>query len=195
MLTGFLTLYVAFVAKAQTDHEPVKQAAMLGLVGAAAAIGNFAGNATGARLELGKPAIVILRCTAAATAVTIVAALTDSLLTAALVALVASCASALAKVSLDASLQSDLPPESIASGFGRSETVLQLCWVLGGTAGVLLPTEFWLGFTVVSVVLTLGLVQTFLTYRGKTLLPGFGGNRPEHADQEITDSYHRQNVS
>ena len=195
VLTGFLTLYVAFVAKAQTDHEPVKQAAMLGLVGAAAAIGNFAGNATGARLELGKPAIVILRCTAAATAVTIVAALTDSLLTAALVALVASCASALAKVSLDASLQSDLPPESIASGFGRSETVLQLCWVLGGTAGVLLPTEFWLGFTGVSGVLTLGLVQTFLTYRGKTLLPGFGGNRPEHADQEITDSYHRQNVS
>ena len=49
VLTGFLTLYVAFVAKAQTDHEPVKQAAMLGLVGAAAAIGNFAGNATGAR--------------------------------------------------------------------------------------------------------------------------------------------------
>lgn len=185
VLTGFLTLYVAFVAKAQTDHEPIKQAAMLGLVGAAAAIGNFAGNATGARLKLGKPAIVVLRCTAAVTFIAIVAAVTDSLLTAALAALVASCASALAKVSLDASLQADLPPESIASGFGRSETVLQLCWVLGGTLGVLLPTEYWLGFTVVSVVLTIGLVQTFLTYRGRSLLPGFGGNRPDHADQEV----------
>ncbi|MGA9870135.1 MAG: MFS transporter, partial [Rhodococcus sp. (in: high G+C Gram-positive bacteria)] len=147
VLTGFLTLYVAFVAKSQTDHEPIKQAAMLGLVGAAAGIGNFAGNASGARMKLGKPALVVLRCTTAVTVVAIVAAVTDSLLTAALAALVASCASALAKVSLDASLQSDLPPESIASGFGRSETVLQLCWVLGGTLGVLLPTEFWIGFT------------------------------------------------
>lgn len=195
VLTGFLTLYVAFVAKAQTEHEPIKQAAMLGLVGAAAAIGNFAGNASGARLKLGKPAIVVLRCTTAVTVISIVAAITDNLLTAALAALVASCASALAKVSLDASLQSDLPPESIASGFGRSETVLQLCWVLGGTMGVLLPTEFWLGFTVVSVVLTIGLAQTFLTYRGKSLLPGFGGNRPDHADQEVPDSRTRQNVS
>ncbi|OZF05650.1 MFS transporter [Rhodococcus sp. 14-2686-1-2] len=188
ILTGFLTLYVAFVAKAQTEHEPIKQAAMLGLVGAAAAIGNFAGNAAGARIKLGRPAIVVLRCTTAVTIGAIVAAITGSLLTAALAALIASAASALAKVSLDASLQSDLPPESIASGFGRSETVLQLCWVLGGTMGVLLPTEFWLGFTVVSVVLTVGLVQTFLTYRGKSLLPGFGGNRPDHAEQVIPDA-------
>ncbi len=187
VLTGFLTLFVAFVAKAQTDHEPVKQAAMLGLVGAAAAIGNFSGNASGARIKLGRPAIVVLRCTTAVTAIAIVAAITNSLLTAALAALVASCASALAKVSLDASLQSDLPPESIASGFGRSETVLQLCWVLGGTMGVLLPTEFRIGFAVVSVVLTIGLVQTFLTYRGKTILPGLGGNRPEHAEQQVPE--------
>ncbi|WP_176444123.1 MFS transporter [Rhodococcoides kyotonense] len=195
ILTGFLTLYVAFVAKSETEHEPIKQAAMLGLVGAGAAIGNFAGNAAGARIKLGRPAIVVLRCTAAVTIFAIIAAITDSLLTAALAALVASCASALAKVSLDASLQSDLPPESIASGFGRSETVLQLCWVLGGTLGVLLPTEYWLGFTVVSALLTIGLVQTFLTYRGKSLLPGLGGNRPEHAEQTFPDAATRQNVS
>ncbi|MET4046508.1 MULTISPECIES: MFS transporter [unclassified Rhodococcus (in: high G+C Gram-positive bacteria)] len=195
ILTGFLTLYIAFVAKAQTEHEPIKQAAMLGLVGACAAIGNFSGNAAGARIKLGRPSIMIIRCTFAVTVVAIVAAVTDSLLTAALAALVASCASALAKVSLDASLQSDLPPESIASGFGRSETVLQLCWVLGGTLGVLLPTEYWLGFTVVSILLTIGLVQTILTYRGKTLLPGLGGNRPEHAEQRSPDYSPQENVS
>ncbi|MGW0043557.1 MFS transporter [Rhodococcus sp. NPDC003348] len=184
VLTGFLTLYIAFVAKSRTEHEPWMQAAMLGLVGAAAGIGNFAGNATGARLKLGRPALVVLRCTAAVTVVAILVAFTDSLLTAALAALVASAASALAKVSLDASLQQDLPEESIASGFGRSETVLQLSWVIGGALGVLLPTEYWIGFTVVSVVLVLGLVQTFLTYRGRTLLPGLGGKRPEHVNQE-----------
>lgn len=184
VLTGFLTLYVAFVAKSRTEHEPLVQAAMLGLVGAAAGLGNFAGNATGARLKLGRPAVIVLRCTAAVTVVAILAAVTDSLLTAALAALVASGASALAKVSLDASLQQDLPEESIASGFGRSETVLQLSWVLGGALGVLLPTQYWIGFSVVSVVVTLGLIQTVLTYRGRTLLPGLGGKRPEHVNQE-----------
>ncbi|MDH6280832.1 MFS transporter [Prescottella agglutinans] len=186
VLTGFLTLYIAFVAKANTNHEALMQAATLGLVGAAAGIGNFAGNATGARLELGRPAQVVLRCTIAVTVVAVLVAVTGNLLAAALAALVASGASALAKVSLDASLQQDLPEESIASGFGRSETVLQLSWVIGGALGVLLPTELWIGFTVVSVVLTIGLVQTILTYRGATLLPGLGGRRPEHVNPETT---------
>ncbi|SDC75125.1 MFS transporter [Rhodococcus tukisamuensis] len=186
VMTGFLTLYIAFVAKSRTGHEPLEQAAMLGLVGAAAGIGNFAGNAAGARIKLGRPTVVVLRCTAAVTAVAILVALTDSLLTAALAALVASGASALAKVSLDASLQDDLPEESIASGFGRSETVLQLSWVIGGALGVLLPTQYWIGFSVVSVLLTFGLVQTVLSYRGSSLLPGLGGKRPDVANQEIT---------
>ncbi|WP_218025945.1 MFS transporter [Nocardia miyunensis] len=184
VLTGFLTFYVAFVAKS-TEHRPVHQAAMLGAVGAAAAIGNFAGNATGARMKLGRPALIVLLCTAACTAVAVVAALTDNLLGAALATLVAACASALAKVSLDASIQDDLPPESIASGFGRSETVLQLSWVVGGAGGVLLPTTWWEGFAVVAAVLALGLVQTFVSYRGHSLLPGLGGNRPQHAKQEV----------
>jgi len=184
VLTGFLTFYVAFVAKS-TEHRPVQQAAMLGAVGAAAAIGNFAGNATGARMKLGRPSLIVLECTAACTAVAVLAALADNLLGAAVATLVCACASALAKVSLDASIQDDLPPESIASGFGRSETVLQLSWVIGGAGGVLLPTKWWIGFTVVAGVLALGLVQTFVSYRGHSLLPGLGGNRPQHAGQEI----------
>ncbi|RJO78794.1 MFS transporter [Nocardia panacis] len=184
VLTGFLTFYVAFVAKS-TEHRPLQQAAMLAVVGAAAGIGNFAGNATGARLELGKPAQVVLGCTAACAMIALVATVTNSLLGAALATLVASAASALAKVSLDASIQDDLPPESIASGFGRSETVLQLSWVIGGAAGVLLPTDYWKGFAVVSAILVLGLAQTLLSFRGHSLLPGLGGNRPQHAEQEV----------
>lgn len=187
VLTGFLTLFIAFVAKSKTEHEPLVQAAMLGLIGAAAAIGNFAGNASGARLELGRPALIVVRCTAAVWIIAVIAALTDNLLTAALAALIASAASALAKVSLDASLQHDLPEESIASGFGRSETALQLSWVIGGALGVLLPTEYWIGFTVVAVVLTLGLAQTVLSYRGSSLVPGLGGKRPNLARQEVTE--------
>lgn len=184
VLTGFLTFYIAFVAKA-TEHRPVQQAAMLGLVGAAAAVGNFAGNATGARLRLGRPSLIVVNCTLACTTVATVALILGNLLGAALAALVAAGASALAKVSLDASIQDDLPPESIASGFGRSETVLQLSWVVGGAGGVLLPTDYWKGFAVVSAVLAAGLVQTVLSSRGHSLLPGFGGRRPLHAEQEV----------
>ncbi len=184
VLTGFLTFYIAFVAKA-TEHRPVQQAAMLGLVGAAAAVGNFAGNATGARLRLGRPTLIVVNCTLACTTVATVALILGNLLGAALAALVAAGASALAKVSLDASIQDDLPPESIASGFGRSETVLQLSWVVGGAGGVLLPTDYWKGFAVVSAVLAAGLVQTVLSSRGHSLLPGFGGRRPLHAEQEV----------
>lgn len=186
VLTGFLTLFMAFVAKNTTGQDPLMQAAMLGLVGAAAAVGNFAGNATGARLALGRPALIVLRCTAAVVIVAVVVAATGNVFAAAIAALVAACASALAKVSLDASLQQDLPEESIASGFGRSETVLQLSWVLGGAMGVLLPTELWLGFAVVSVVLILGFVQTIVTYRGGTLLPFLGGRRPEHVSTDTS---------
>ncbi|MFE3188943.1 MFS transporter [Nocardia sp. NPDC059240] len=189
VLTGFLTFYVAFVVKT-TGHHGVQQIAMLGVVGAAAAIGNFAGNATGARMKLGRPQLIVLLCTIACVGSAVAAAVLDSLLGAAVATLIAAGASALAKVSLDAAIQDDLPPESVASGFGRSETVLQLAWVLGGALGVLLPTlwmptMWWKGFAVVSVIMALGLIQTVVSYRGHSLLPGLGGNRPQHAKQEI----------
>ncbi len=186
VLTGFLTLFVAFVAKSRTEHDAVAQASMLGIIGAAAGVGNFVGNMAGARLTFRRPTLIVLQCTIAAVVVTVVAAVTNNLLGATLAALVAACGSALAKVSLDAAIQDDLPPESIASGFGRSETVLQLSWVLGGAAGVLLPTEYWIGFAAIAGVLALGLLQTAISYSGHSLLPGLGGNRPVHADQEVS---------
>ncbi|RDI61435.1 MFS transporter [Nocardia pseudobrasiliensis] len=188
VLTGFLFFYVAFVAKA-TEHVAWRQAAMLGVVGVAAGLGNFAGNATGARLKLGRPALIVVGCTAGCAAISLFATFADNLLGAAAATLVASGASALAKVSLDASIQDDLPPESLASGFGRSETVLQLSWVIGGAGGVLLPTVFWKGFAVVTAVLALGLLQTVVSYRGHSLLPGLGGNRPQHAKQEVSGAH------
>jgi predicted MFS family arabinose efflux permease len=93
-------------------------------------------------------------------------------------------ASAIAKASLDASLQDDLPEESRASAFGRSESVLQLAWVLGGALGVLVYTELWVGFTAISSLLILSLAQTVMSHRGASLIPGFGGNRPVVASPE-----------
>ena len=183
VMVGFLFLYPAFVAKAH-DASGWEQLRILGLIGAAAAIGNFTGNFTAARLTLGHPARLVVRCATAVTAVALVTALTGNLLVAAGATLVTSGASAIAKASLDASLQDDLPEESRASAFGRSESLLQLSWVAGGATGVLIYTDLWVGFTTITAILMLGLAQTIVSYRGESLIPGFGGNRPVLAEQE-----------
>ncbi|WP_137148525.1 MFS transporter [Mycolicibacterium sp. CR10] len=183
VMVGFLFLYPAFVAKAH-DAGGWEQLRILGLIGAAAAIGNFAGNFTAARLSLGHPARLVVRCAIAVTAVALATAVTGNLVVAAGATLITSGASAIAKASLDASLQDDLPEESRASAFGRSESVLQLAWVIGGATGVLIYTDLWVGFTTITAILLLGLAQTIVSYRGESLIPGLGGNRPVLAAQE-----------
>ena len=183
VMVGFLFLYPAFYAKSH-DASGWEQLRILGLIGAAAAIGNFAGNFTSARMKLGHPAQVVVRCTIAVTASALATAVTGSLLVAAIATLITSGASAIAKASLDASLQDDLPERSRASAFGRSESLLQLAWVAGGAIGVLIYTQLSVGFTAVTAVLILGLAQTVVSYRGDSLIPGLGGNRPVLAEQE-----------
>ncbi|ADT97780.1 hypothetical protein Mspyr1_10970 [Mycolicibacterium gilvum Spyr1] len=183
VMVGFLFLYPAFVAKAH-DASGWEQLRILGMIGAAAAIGNFGGNFTAARLKLGHPARLVVRCAIAVTVVALATALTGNLFVAAAATLVTSAASAIAKASLDGSIQDDLPEESRASGFGRSESLLQLAWVAGGATGVLIYTELYAGFTAITAILILGLAQTVLSYRGESLVPGLGGNRPVHAEQE-----------
>ncbi|QZH60966.1 MFS transporter [Mycolicibacterium farcinogenes] len=183
VMVGFLFLYPAFVAKSH-DASGWEQLLILGLIGAAAGIGNFGGNIAAARLKLGHPAQLVVRAAAAVTVVALVTALTGNLLVAAGATLVTSAASAIAKASLDASLQDDLPEASRASAFGRSESVLQLAWVAGGATGVLIYTDLTVGFTTITAVLILGLAQTIVSYRGESLIPGLGGNRPVHAARE-----------
>jgi MFS family permease len=183
VMVGFLFLYPAFVAKSH-EKSGWEQLMILGLIGVAAAVGNFGGNYASARLQLGRPAQLVVRSAIAVTLVALATALTGKLLVAALAALVTSAASAIAKASLDASLQDDLPEESRASAFGRSESLLQLAWVAGGATGVLVYTQLHIGFTVISTILILGLAQTLVSYRGDSLIPGLGGNRPVLAAQE-----------
>ena len=174
VLTGFLMMFAAFAVKAHAEesgHSPFMQLLLLGLIGAAAGVGGFLGNALGSRTQFGHPTQVVLGCLAATLASTIIAAVLAGIVTAAIVGLVGATASALAKVSLDAVIQQDLPEASRASAFGRSETVLQLAWVFGGAIGLLLPPTYWIGFLVVSLLLALGLTQTYLVQRGGSLLP------------------------
>ncbi|WP_252439880.1 MFS transporter [Pseudonocardia humida] len=182
ILTGFLTLFVAFVVKGAGEAEAAaaglpapdasQQLLLIGIVGAAAGLGSFVGNAAGARARFARVDGVILSCIGACVAVATLAAVVPGIATAAVVGLVAATASALAKVCLDAVIQRDLPEESRASAFGRSETVLQLAWVFGGVVGVLLPHDtYWLGFTVVAALVAVSGTQTALVTKGKSMLP------------------------
>ncbi|HEY0637413.1 MAG TPA: MFS transporter, partial [Pseudonocardiaceae bacterium] len=181
LLTGFLTLFVAFVVKAQTEQSAWQQLVLLGMVGAAAGVGSVLGNAVGARQHFGKPDQVIVACVSSVLGVAVLAALIDGITTAVLVGLVGAVASALAKVCLDAVIQNDMSEASRASAFGRTETILQLSWTFGGALGVLLPPTYWLGFAVVSLVLALGTAQTVMAQRGTSLVPRLGGDRPIRA--------------
>jgi hypothetical protein len=80
---------------------------------------------------------------------------------------VSSVTNALGKVSLDAVIQREVPESLRAAAFARSETILQLAWVVGGAFGIALPPTGWLGFTVAAalLVLAVGLIVWSL-YRG-----------------------------
>ena len=178
-LTGFLTLFVAFVVKAQTEAEPTRQLALIALVGAAGGIGAFVGNAVGSHRGFTHPDRLVLGAVGVAATAAGVAALLPGIWAAAALALVAGTCSALAKVALDALIQRDLPERSCASAFGRSETVLQLAWVFGGAVGVLLPHDSYrIGFGVVAGVVLLVAVQAALVSRGWSLVPALAPRTP-----------------
>ena len=175
VLTGFLTLFVAFAVREQSGGDPAAQLVLIGIIGAAAGIGSFAGNAAGSRQRFERTDPVVAVCAGTACAAAVLAAVVPGVATAAVAALIASTCSALAKVCVDAVIQRDLPEESRASAFGRSETVLQLAWVFGGALGVLLPHDgYTLGFAVVAGVVGVAALQTSLLLGGRTLLPFLG---------------------
>ena len=63
---------------------------------------------------------------------------------------------ALAKLSLDALIQRDVPEQVRTSAFARSETLLQMSWVVGGAIGISLPLNGTLGMAVAAGLVALG---------------------------------------
>ena len=84
----------------------------------------------------------------------LLAALFYGVWTLALLGLTAGLAQSIAKFSLDATIQRDIPTQVQASAFGRSDTTCQLAWVLGGFVGIAIPLDPpRLGLTVAFVAL------------------------------------------
>jgi MFS family permease len=167
-LGGFLTIFTAFLVQAEFP-DAWDASIALGAVAVAAGLGSLVGTAAGTRLRTAEPDRVVLWSAAGAALVTVVAAVFYSFPLAVAVAGVAALTNALGKVSLDAIVQREVPERLRASAFARSETVLQLSWVVGGAFGIALPPTGWLGFTVAAALL--GLAVALVLYgvlRGRT---------------------------
>jgi MFS family permease len=168
--TGFMTIYIAFVAKSSSDLSATEQLTILGIVGAAGGAGTMLGNVIGSRVKFPRPQATVIVLGVISLAAVIAAAVWDGTWTAAGATLLLSLGSAICKSCLDATIQSGLDQTAQASAFGLSETTLQLSWVLGGTMGLLLPTDLTVGMAVLAATGTVFFVNVIAAVRGV----GFG---------------------
>lgn len=152
-LSGFLTMFMAFLLRDNPigDWQPE---VLLGLVIGAAGVGNTLGITLGSLLKRIDPALTVALALVADAVVVLVAALFYGLLPLIALGLTAGLAQSLAKLSLDSTIQRDVPERIQASAFARSDTTLQLAWVVGGFVGIAIPLLPRLGLGVACVTLT-----------------------------------------
>jgi MFS family permease len=158
-LSGFLIFFLAFLLR---EHPLAGQSAAvsLGMAGVAAGAGNALGTAVGAWLKSRAPEMIIVTVVALTLGVSLAAAGLFSTVLVAALAAVAGFAQALAKLSLDALIQRDVPEEVRTSAFARSETLLQMAWVAGGAIGIALPLNGTLGLWVGAAIVSIGWLTT-----------------------------------
>ncbi|WP_242494736.1 MFS transporter [Nocardioides zhouii] len=158
-LSGFLTMFMAFLLR----DNPIgdwKPEILLGAVIGAAGLGNTVGITIGSMLRRLNPAVTVVLALLADVAAAVVAALFYGLPSLILLGLTAGLAQALAKLSLDSTIQRDVPSRIQASAFARSDTTLQLAWVIGGFIGIAMPLMPQLGLGIAAGVL--GIWATFV---------------------------------
>ncbi|MFC5145589.1 MFS transporter [Streptomyces aureoversilis] len=155
MLSGFLTFFLAFLLRVHPLGD-LSPAFSLGVVAVAAGAGNALGTAIGALLRSRGPEKTIALVLTVSLGTTAAAAVLFGAFFVVVVAAVAGISQALGKQSLDSLIQRDVPEEVRTSAFARSETLLQMCWVVGGAVGIVLPLNGTLGMAVAAGVLALG---------------------------------------
>jgi MFS family permease len=162
--SGFLALFLAFIIR--THPLGVFSTNVdLGVIVAAAALGSALGTALGAWIKARAPEPIAIASLCTTTAIGVVTAIWFGLFTAALALLLASLASSIGKLALDSVIQHDVADDVRTSAFARSETVLQLSWVLGGFIAIILPSNGNLGLALGSFVLLAVLVVTIHAVR------------------------------
>lgn len=139
-LSGFLTMFLAFLLR----DQPIgswRPEIMLGLVIGAAGVGNTVGIALASMLKQINPKITVVMALAADAVLAVIAVFFFGVVSLVALGLTAGLAQSLAKLSLDSTIQGDVPERVRTSAFARSDTTLQLGWVVGGFVGIALPLD------------------------------------------------------
>ena len=156
MLSGFLTMFMAFLLRQHPLPGWEGQTTLLmGLVIGAAGLGNAIGIGLGSVLRRITPSVTVVVALLADATAAVVAAVFYGLIPAIALGLTAGVAQAMGKISLDATIQRDVPERNRTSAFARSETLLQLSWVVGGGIGIALPLIPKLGLGVLAGLMVL----------------------------------------
>ncbi len=152
-MSGFLTMFMAFLLR-DNPIEGWRPELLIGLVIGAAGLGNTLGIFAASILKRINPAVTVVVALLADAAMALLCAVFYGIVPLLLLGLTAGLAQALAKVSLDSTIQSNVPPQVQASAFARSDTTLQLSWVVGGFVGIALPLNPHLGLGVACATLS-----------------------------------------
>lgn len=156
-LSGFLVMFMAFLLRDQ-PFEGWDATLLISVVVGAAGAGSTAGTVLGNLLRSRKPQLIVLVVLTAEAAIAVLAAVFYGLVFAVLLGLTAGLCQQLGKLSLDSIIQDNVREDVRTSVFARSETVLQLSWVLGGGLGIVMPLDPHLGLGVAAGLLVLWLL-------------------------------------
>lgn len=166
-MAGFLTIFLLFLVRDQPVGDLSSQLSVA-LVALCAIGGSTVGSVVGSTVRARAPEPIIVSVLAAAAVAAVAAAMFYGVVTLGLIAAMAGLGQQLGKLSLDAQIQRDVPELVRSSAFARAETAIQLAWVLGGGAGIVLPLNPTLGMSLVAGGLVLTLVAvapSFLSLR------------------------------
>jgi MFS family permease len=158
--TGFLTLFLAFALRTDPISHSIPTIGVIGLVAGGAGVGSTIGTSLGALLRRVTPETVLVAMLAVAAVAATCGTIWYGLGPVIGVGVGAGFSSALGKLALDALIQREVPDDVRSSAFARSETVLQVAWVVGGGIGISLPIPGAYGLGGAAVGLVVMLVLT-----------------------------------
>ena len=172
LLSGFMVMFLTFVLASEPleGWESTTRATLLvGLVVGAAGLGNTLGIVVASLARKLNPALMVVVALFADIAAVVFAAVAYSLIPLIVLGLTAGLMQYLAKVSLDSTIQTDVPVRAHSSAFAKGDTTLQLAWVVGGFLGVVLsyPAVNGIGLPFAALVLGAWTFFVFASRSGK----------------------------
>jgi MFS family permease len=168
VVSGFLTIFLAFLFRASPPSGWEQSYTLLiAVVVAAAGVGSAVGTVMGSSVRRLHPVTLVKWLLLIDTVVAAATAMVFSLATVLVLSFVVGLCQQLGKLALDATIQEHVTEQRRTSVFGRSETLIQLSWVLGGGLAVALPADAGIGMAVLSVVLVGWLVWVLQASRAR----------------------------